>query len=163
MPRRAVVKYTRKLDVPEEKLSEYKEAFDMFDKDHSGSISVQEISKIMKNYGNPMTKEEIQHMIKDIDTDNDGELTFEEFVTLMQKQVSEIDETDEDAVLRAFKSFDKDHDGKITNYEFRYILTMLGFDEKFTEDEVDTLFKECDLDNDGILVYQDFITFWKNH
>lgn len=48
MPRRSIVKYTRKLDVPEEKLSEYKEAFDMFDKDHSGSISVQEISKIMK-------------------------------------------------------------------------------------------------------------------
>ena len=74
MPRRAVVKYTRKLDVPEEKLSEYKEAFDMFDKDHSGGISIQEISKIMKNYGNPMSKEEIQNMIKDIDTDGDGEL-----------------------------------------------------------------------------------------
>ena len=62
-----------------------------------------------------------------------------------------------------FNDFDKNDDGKITNHEFRYILTMLGFDEKFTEDEVDTLFKECDLDNDGILVYQDFITFWKNH
>ena len=40
MPRRTEVKYTRKLDVPEDKLSEYKEAFDIFDKDHSGGISV---------------------------------------------------------------------------------------------------------------------------
>ena len=61
-----------------------------------------------------MTKEEIQNMIKDIDTDGDGELTFEEFVTLMQKQISEVNETDEDTVLRAFKNFDKYHDGKIT-------------------------------------------------
>ncbi len=33
MPLLSVVKYTRKLDVPEQKLSKYKEAFDMLDKD----------------------------------------------------------------------------------------------------------------------------------
>ena len=113
----------------------------MFDKDHSGSISVDEISKIMKNFGNPMSKDEIREMIKDIDTSGDGELDFEEFVTLMQKQETVIDDDEEDAVLRAFKSFDKDGSGYISNAEFRYILTQLG--EKFTDSEVDILFKEC--------------------
>ena len=159
MPKKEIITYTKKLDIPEEKIAEYKEAFDMFDKDGSGTISVTEIVKIMKNYGNPMSKEEIQNMIKDIDTDGDGELTFEEFVTLMQKQVSEVDETDEDAVLRAFKSFDKDHDGKITNYEFKYILTQMG--DKFSDEELKQLFDECNLDLNGTLVYQDFINFWK--
>ena len=93
----------------------------------------------------------------EMDTTGNGELDFEEFVTLMQKQTQYIDESDEDQVLKAFKSFDKDHDGKITMYEFRYILSQLG--DMFTEEECDTLFKECDLDNDGILVYQDFINF----
>ena len=163
MPRKEVVTWTRKLDIPEEKIAEYKEAFDMFDKNKKGTISATDITKIMKNFGYPISRKEVEGMIAEIDTSGDGELDFEEFVTLMQKSIQYIDETDEDLVLKAFKSFDKDHDGKITNYEFRYILTMLGFDEKFTDDEVDTLFKECDLDNDGILVYQDFITFWKNH
>ena len=32
MPRKEVVIWTRKLYIPEEKIAEYKEAFDMFDK-----------------------------------------------------------------------------------------------------------------------------------
>ena len=161
MPKRTVITTVAKLDVPEDKLHEYREAFDMFDKDHSGSISVDEISKIMKNFGNPMSKDEIREMIKDIDTSGDGELDFEEFVTLMQKQETVIDDDEEDAVLRAFKSFDKDGSGYISNAEFRYILTQLG--EKFTDSEVDILFKECDLDGDGKLDYEEFIKFWREH
>jgi len=163
MPKREVVTMTRRLDIPADKIQEYQEAFDMFDKDKSGTISVPEISKIMKNFGYPLSKKEIESMIASINTSGTGQLTFEEFVTLMEKQTRMIDETDEDAVLRAFKAFDKDHDGKITNFEFRYILSELGLDDKFSNEEVDYLFKECDLDNDGILNYQDFINFWKQH
>ena len=162
MPKKEVVTYTRKLDIPEEKIAEYKEAFDMFDKSKKGTISAPDITKIMKNFGYPISREEVvEGMIAEIDTSGNGELDFEEFVTLMQKQTQYIDESDEDQVLKAFKSFDKDHDGKITMYEFRYILTQLG--DMFTDEECDTLFKECDLDNDGILAYQDFINFWRSH
>ena len=131
----------------------------MFDKDHSGTISIDEIAKIMKNFGNPMSKDDIKEMIKDIDTSGDGELDFDEFVTLMQRQ--EVVEDDDDEVLRAFQSFDKDQNGYITNTEFRYILTKLG--ERFTDQEVDTLFRECDLDDDGRLNYEEFIEFWRKH
>ena len=144
-----------------EKIAEYKEAFDMIDKDKKGTISVNDITKIMKNFGYPISRKEVEKMVAEMDTSGSGELDFEEFVTLMQKQTQYIDESDEDQVLKAFKSFDKDHDGKITMYEFRYILSQLG--DMFTEEECDTLFKECDLDNDGVLVYQDFINFWRSH
>ena len=161
MPRKEVVTWTRKLDIPEEKIAEYKEAFDMFDKNKKGTISATDITKIMKNFGYPISRKEVEGMIAEIDTSGDGELDFEEFVTLMQKSIQYIDETDEDLVLKAFKSFDKDHDGKITNYEFKYILTQMG--DKFSQEEFDTLFKECNLDINGVLDYQDFINFWKKH
>ena len=159
MPRKEVVTYTKKLAIPEDKINEYKEAFDMFDKDGSGTISVIEIVKIMKNFGYPIKKSEAQQMIAEIDDNGDGELDFEEFVTLMEKQTNYVEETDEELVLRAFKSFDKDHDGKITNYEFKYILTQMG--NKFSEDELNQLFDICKLDINGTLTYQDFINFWK--
>ena len=158
---REYITISKKLDIPEDKIAEYKEAFDMFDRNKKGTLSIGDITKIMKNFGYPMTKEEARSMISNVDSSGDGEVDFEEFVMLMEKQIQYIDESDEDQVLKAFKSFDKDHDGKITMYEFRYILSQLG--DMFTEEEVDTLFKECDLDNDGILVYQDFINFWRNH
>ena len=159
MPKREVVTYTKVLDIPEDKIAEYKEAFDMFDKDGSGTISVNEIVKIMKNFGYPIKKSEAQKMIADIDDNSDGEIDFEEFVTLMEKQTNTVDETEEELVLRAFKSFDKDHDGKITNYEFKYLLTQMG--NKFSEEELNQLFNECNLDINGTLDYQDFINFWK--
>ena len=161
MPKKEITTYVKKLDIPEDKIAEYKEAFDMFDKDGGGTISANEIVKIMKNFGYPIKKSEAQKMIADIDDNGDGELDFEEFVTLMEKQINYVEETDEELVLRAFKSFDKDNDGKITNYEFKYILTQMG--DKFSEDELNTLFQECDLDINGILDYQDFINFWKKH
>jgi calmodulin len=161
MYRKEITTYIKKLDIPEDKIAEYKEAFDMFDKDGSGTIDVGEIVKIMKNFGYPIKKSEAQRMISEIDDNGDGELDFEEFVTLMEKQTNYVDQTEEELVLTAFKSFDKDHDGKITNHEFKYLLTQMG--DKFTDEELNLLFQESDLDINGTLDYQDFINFWKKY
>ena len=161
MYRKEITTYIKKLDIPEDKIAEYKEAFDMFDKDGSGTIEVGEIVKIMKNFGYPIKKSEAQRMISEIDDNGDGELDFEEFVTLMEKQTNYVDQTEEELVLTAFKSFDKDHDGKITNHEFKYLLTQMG--DKFTDEELNLLFQESDLDINGTLDYQDFINFWKKY
>ena len=161
MPKKEITTYVKKLDIPEDKIAEYKEAFDMFDKDGSGTIDVGEIVKIMKNFGYPIKKSEAQRMISEIDDNGDGELDFEEFVTLMEKQTNYVDQTEEELVLTAFKSFDKDHDGKITNHEFKYLLTQMG--DKFTDEELNLLFQESDLDINGTLDYQDFINFWKKY
>ena len=150
---------SKKLDIPEDKVAEYKEAFDMFDRNKTGTLSIGDITKIMKNFGYPMTKEEARGMISNVDASGDGEVDFEEFVMLMEKQVHNLSD---DPVLLAFRDFDKNDDGKITNREFKYILTHVG-ENTFSEEEVEGLFKDCGLKEEDELEYEDFIVFWRTN
>ncbi len=151
------VTISKKLDIPEDKIAEYKESFDMFDRNKKGKITINDISKIMKNFGYPLSKEEAKKMVSSIDASGDGEVNFEEFVMLMERHIHDISD---DPVLQAFRDFDKNYDGKITNYEFRYILTHVG-ENKFSDKEVDELFKECNIKDEGELEYENFIMFWR--
>ena len=150
---------SKKLDIPEDKVAEYKEAFDMFDRNKTGTLSIGDITKIMKNFGYPMTKEEARGMISNVDASGDGEVDFEEFVMLMEKQVHNLSD---DPVLLSFRDFDKNDDGKITNREFKYILNHVG-ENTFSEEEVEGLFKDCGLKEEDELEYEDFVLLWRKH
>ena len=162
MPKEVIVTYTQKLDVPEDKLAEYKESFDLFDTNHDGLISANEIYRIMKKFGNPISKKELGEIIADLDSSGDGQIDFEEFVSLMEKQVTINEISEEDAVIKAFKELDHNHDGKIYNYEFKYFLTQVGdLSDAFSKEELDELFRTCDLDPQGELNYVEFVNNWK--
>jgi calmodulin len=150
------------LTVPEEQLDRYREAFKMFDTEGVGHISVDQIRKALKKFGQDFTRSEVEDMIRDLDQDGSGTLTFEEFVTLMTKStVEEVEVISlEDDIIRAFRTFDRDDDGKISMDEFRFILCRLG--ERMPEDEVDNIFREADLNHDGILDYEEFVAYWRS-
>lgn len=57
-----------------DKDSEIREAFAVFDRDGSGKISSEELRHIMKSLGEDLTDEEIQQMIREADTNGDGEI-----------------------------------------------------------------------------------------
>ena len=63
-------------------------------------------------------------------------------------------------VIQAFRDFDKNDDGKITNQEFKYILTHVG-ENKFSDKEVDEFFKDCNINENEELDYEDFLMLWK--
>ena len=68
-------KYAKEED-PEKELLE---AFKFFDKDDSGKISAEELRYVMLNFGEQLTEEEADEMIKEADINKDGEIDYAEF------------------------------------------------------------------------------------
>ena len=76
-----------------------------------------------------------------------GKIDFEEFVMMMAKQQC----LGPEELEQAFRMFDKDGDGFIDARELRHLLTNLG--EKLSEQEVDEMIAEVDIDGDGKVDY----------
>ena len=65
-----------------------REAFRLFDKDGNGYISAAELRNIMTNLSEKLTDDEIDEMVKNADTDGDGEIHFKEFSTIVVENSS---------------------------------------------------------------------------
>jgi hypothetical protein len=66
-------------------LASYKEAFSVFDKDGSGTVSTSELGEIMSALGQNLSAEELDGMVKEVDADGSGEIDFNEFCACMLK------------------------------------------------------------------------------
>ncbi|KAJ6397730.1 hypothetical protein OIU77_018689 [Salix suchowensis] len=62
---------------------ELKEVFKVFDKDHDGYISPNELRHVIINLGEHLTEKESEEMIREADLDGDGQVNYEEFVKIM--------------------------------------------------------------------------------
>ncbi len=60
------------------------QAFRMFDKDGSGTISADEIKEVL-GYNTSLNQKVIEDIMKEVDENGDGEIQFEEFVNMMKK------------------------------------------------------------------------------
>jgi len=137
----------------EEQIAEFKEAFSLFDKDGDGTITTKELGTVMRSLGQNPTEAELADMINEVDADGNGTIDFPEFLTMMARKMKDTDSEEE--ILEAFKVFDKDGNGFISAAELRHIMTNLG--EKLTDEEVDEMIREADIDGDGQINYEEFV------
>ncbi|KTG46193.1 hypothetical protein cypCar_00026731 [Cyprinus carpio] len=68
--------------------SEIREAFKVFDRDGNGFISKQELGMAMRSLGYMPNEVELEVIIQRLDMDGDGQVDFEEFVTLLGPKLS---------------------------------------------------------------------------
>merc|ERR1712079_212035 len=104
--------------------AEFKEAFDEFDKDGSGSISTKELLGVMRSMGQNPTEDELLELVMEIDLNGDGTIDFPEFLEMMKHKAGEADQMED--LREAFRIFDQDRDGFIDIGELKKVTMMLG-------------------------------------
>ncbi|CAL4095974.1 unnamed protein product, partial [Meganyctiphanes norvegica] len=134
-------------------VSEFKEAFMLFDKDEDGMIDTSDLGVVMRSLGQRPTDSELRKMINEIETCSDGTIEFNEFLQMMSKKLKTIGNGDE--LREAFKVFDKKKSGYLTSKELRHVMTSMG--EKLSVGEVEDMIKDACPDNDGKVKYEDFV------
>ena len=140
-------------NLSEERITEFKAAFELFDRDRDGAINNNELGTVMRNLGQNPSEEELKQMIREVDLNGNGTIDFKEFMCLMVKKMNDNDLDEE--LQYAFKVFDRDKNGYIIPHELRHAMTNLG--ENLTPEEVEEMIKETDLNNDGQIDYDEFM------
>ncbi|XP_060577956.1 calmodulin-beta-like [Ruditapes philippinarum] len=62
------------------------DAFREFDKDGNGFISAAELRQVMTNLGEKLTDEEVDEIMKEADTDGDGQINYKEFAAMLKEK-----------------------------------------------------------------------------
>ena len=141
-----------KIELTEEQKKEYTQAFEVFDKDKDGFVTRQELKTIMRSLGQNPSEDDIEEMMVTADANQDGKISYDEFMTLISNQIKSSEDVDE--MSEAFAVFDVDKDGFITKSELRQVMNRLG--ENLTDAQLTAMIKEADTDNDGKISIKEF-------
>lgn len=68
-----------------EKCAALRDAFTRADTDNSGSLNHVELAQVMNSIGMPADPSQLQRLFSDYDTDNDGKISYSEFLATFQK------------------------------------------------------------------------------
>ena len=99
-----------KLDT--EQLEELREAFNLFDTDSNGQIDAKELKAALRALGFQVKKAEVRKMIADIDRDEQGTISFDDFQEIMTGRMGDRDSREE--IAKVFALFDHEGNGKIS-------------------------------------------------
>ena len=74
----------------ESQLEGIREAFNLFDTDGDGKITVRELGKVIRSMGHNPTDVEILSTISHADTNHNGTIEFDEFVIVMKDKMNQV-------------------------------------------------------------------------
>ncbi|XP_035697650.1 troponin C-like isoform X2 [Branchiostoma floridae] len=138
----------------DDQIQEFKMAFDMFDADGGGDISTRELGTIMSRLGMTPSRAELNDIVHEVDADGSGTIDFEEFLEMMVLYMAvEKKELNEEEVRAAFHIIDNNNDGFISMSEWKYLVSC---DEPLTEQEMQELMDDGDVNRDGRLDFDEF-------
>ncbi|KAJ3180092.1 hypothetical protein HDU87_002317 [Geranomyces variabilis] len=132
-------------DLSEAQISEFKEAFSLFDDDSDGLVDAQTCLTILRACGQCPPQSLLPTLKPSMD--------FSDFLSLMARTGTK--NTDEQAELRAaFDVFDSQRTGFISIAEFKRVMKSVG--ERLTDDELSSVVQEMEV-SDGKVGFDSFV------
>ena len=136
----------------ENKEAVFKEAFDNF-KAPDGTLNLKYLGNVLRYLNYDPTEKEIQNYIQLLDPQQTGFATWENFFTVSKKLRQPFSKKE---LEQAFAYLDKNKDQKISSEEFKTVMTTQG--DKLTPEETANIFQEIDVDGNGYIDINEFIT-----
>ncbi|CAE8691469.1 unnamed protein product, partial [Polarella glacialis] len=139
----------------------YRNAFQHYDADRSGTIEGQELAELLASLGITPMEQVIQEIIDEVDADGTGDLTLTEFSHVL-RLLGERDGFGKDEynrLMATFKLYDLDATGQLETTELAAVLGYLAYSP--STEEVDTLVSEVDIDGSGSFNVFEFIFFMR--
>ncbi|KAH7673978.1 Calmodulin and related proteins (EF-Hand superfamily) protein [Dioscorea alata] len=128
--------------------------FHTFDENGDGKISPEELYKCVQNVDRKelhLSMEEAKAIVEMLDSNGDGLLDLNDFVTLMECECKE----EECKILRdAFQVYEMEGQGCITPKSLSCALARLG--QRRSVDECAAMIRHFDLNGDGVISFDEF-------
>lgn len=138
-------------------VAELEMAFKVFDANGDGQICFSELGAVLRSLGGDVTEQELQLIMNDVDKNQDGFISLEEFkdVHIVKRNVGDSGSPAEDPIREAFATFDKDGNNLICADELRAVLQSLG-EKGHTLEDCRRMISCVDQDGDGFVDFKEF-------
>lgn len=132
-------------------LDSLSEQFAAIDKDKTGTINAEELTKALKESKLSFTDKQIKGMIKEIDYAGNGIINYTEFIAATLKTRNFLNEN---RLYMLFKEFDKDNSDFITKDNL--IEAFEKLDKPISKKEIEKIIEAHDTSKDGKISYDEF-------
>lgn len=141
-----------RVGLDDEQIEELREAFNLFDTEHSGTIDARELKAALRALGFEVKKADVRKMLADVGKDPTQPIDFNDFMEMMRGRMP--DKNSRAEVNKVFALFDEDETGKISFRNLKRIAHELG--ETLTDEELQEMIEEADRDGDGLVNPDEF-------
>ncbi|CAF3402092.1 unnamed protein product [Rotaria socialis] len=131
---------------------ELKLLFSLFDTNHDGRITQDEIKQLVETVsGQILTEEQLAAFMKIMDTDTNGDITVDEFTVMMNEYLP----TSTLGLRDLFNTFDLSADGVVDKQEFDQVMKDKGKD--LNQDQINIFSNKFQQDANCKVTYEEFI------
>jgi len=166
-----IVKISEAFDIPKADLEDHANLpfcdhchilYDVF-KGEDGELGIEGLDKFLRVMGQESPIQELRAIMAEWGDKKAGKMNFDQFIDMVERQseswkiVDELVEEHQLLLFKSFKYFDANRDGNVTADELQTALEMCG--EKCTIEEVQSLFRHGDRNDDGLITVDEWMMF----